>query len=45
MPAATCTMVAETMIPEAVQEERSLTGLLVVVGLLVAFALSRTGGA
>lgn len=35
------TMIADTMIPEAVHDERSLTGLLVVLGLLVAFALSR----
>jgi ZIP family zinc transporter len=35
------TMVADTMIPEAVHDERGLTGFLVVVGLLVAFTLSR----
>jgi ZIP family zinc transporter len=34
------TMVVNTMIPEAVAEERKLTGVLVVIGLLVAFALS-----
>lgn len=39
------TMVADTMIPEAVEGEHDGTGLLVVVGLLVAFALSHgTGG-
>ena len=35
------TMIADTMIPEAVHDERGLTGLLVVAGLLVAFTLSR----
>jgi len=34
------TMVVNTMIPEAVDEEHKLTGVLVVVGLLIAFALS-----
>ncbi len=34
------TMVADTMIPEAVEGERGGTGFLVVIGLLVAFALS-----
>ncbi|KAA2235109.1 ZIP family metal transporter [Salinarimonas soli] len=37
------TMIADTMIPEAVHGERAGTGLLVVAGLLVAFALSRFG--
>ena len=37
------TMIADTMIPEAVEGERGLTGLLVVIGLLVAFTLSRGG--
>lgn len=37
-------MIADTMIPEAVEGERGGTGLLVVAGLLVAFALSRQGG-
>jgi ZIP family zinc transporter len=34
------TMIADTMVPEAVQGEHGLTGLLVVAGLLVAFGLS-----
>jgi zinc transporter, ZIP family len=34
------TMVVNTMIPEAVEGEQKLTGVLVVVGLLVAFSLS-----
>jgi ZIP family zinc transporter len=34
------TMVVNTMVPEAVEGEHKLTGVLVVVGLLVAFALS-----
>ena len=38
------TMVANTMLPEAVEGEQELTGALVVAGLLVAFALSRGGG-
>ncbi|PWC30333.1 ZIP family zinc transporter [Pseudoroseomonas aestuarii] len=38
------TMIADTMIPEAVEGERGGTGLLVVAGLLVAFALSQQGG-
>lgn len=38
------TMIADPMIPEAVEGERTLTGLLVVVGLLVAFGLSHAGG-
>lgn len=37
------TMVADTMIPEAVEGEGPGTGLLVVAGLLLAFALSRLG--
>ena len=37
------TMIADTMIPEAVEGEGGATGLIVVVGLLVAFALSRGG--
>jgi ZIP family zinc transporter len=37
------TMVVNTMVPEAVEGEQKLTGLLVVVGLLVAFALSNAG--
>lgn len=37
-------MIADTMLPEAVEGERGLTGLLVVLGLLAAFGLSRTGG-
>ena len=39
------TMIANTMIPEAVEGEHQGTGLLVVLGLLVAFALSNLGGA
>ena len=35
------TMVTDTMIPEAVEGEGGLTGLFVVLGLLVAFGLSR----
>jgi len=39
------TMIADTMIPEAVEDEPHGTGALVVIGLLVAFALSHgTGG-
>ncbi len=37
------TMIADTMIPEAVAEEHNGTGLLVVLGLLAAFALSQAG--
>lgn len=37
------TMIADTMIPEAVEGERGGTGLLVVAGLLVAFVLSQSG--
>ncbi|WP_435165954.1 ZIP family metal transporter [Falsirhodobacter sp. 1013] len=35
------TMIADTMIPEAVEGERGETGLLVMIGFLVAFALSQ----
>lgn len=38
------TMVVNTMIPEAVEGEHKVTGVLVVSGLLVAFALSNLGG-
>jgi zinc transporter, ZIP family len=38
------TMIADTMIPEAVHGEHKGTGLLVVAGLLVAFALSNLKG-
>lgn len=37
------TMIADTMIPEAVEGEGGLTGVLVVLGLLVAFVLSHSG--
>lgn len=37
------TMVVNTMLPEAVDGEQKLAGFLVVIGLLVAFALSNTG--
>jgi ZIP family zinc transporter len=37
------TMVVNTMVPEAVEGEQKLAGLLVVIGLLVAFALSNSG--
>jgi ZIP family zinc transporter len=37
------TMVSDTMIPEAVEGEHGSAGFLVVVGLLIAFALSRGG--
>ena len=37
------TMIVDTMIPEAVEGEHKGTGLLVVFGLLVAFALSNVG--
>lgn len=37
------TMVADTMIPEAVEGEHGAAGLLVVLGLLLAFFLSHTG--
>jgi ZIP family zinc transporter len=36
------TMIIDTMIPEAVEGEHKGTGLLAVLGLLVAFALSKT---
>ena len=39
------TMIADTMIPEAVEGERGETGLLVTLGFLVAFALSHLGTA
>jgi ZIP family zinc transporter len=35
------TMVSDTMLPEAVEGEHGATGLLVVIGLLLAFALSQ----
>jgi ZIP family zinc transporter len=38
------TMIADTMITEAVEGEHGATGLFVVVGLLTAFALSHGGG-
>ena len=38
------TMIANTMIPEAVEGEQKATGVLVVLGLLIAFALSNAGG-
>lgn len=38
------TMIADTMIPEAVAGERTGTGLLVTLGLLTAFALTQLGG-
>ena len=37
------TMVADTMIPEAVEGEHGVAGLLVVIGLLVAFGISHRG--
>jgi len=37
------TMVVNTMIPEATEVEQKITGVLVVIGLLVAFALSNLG--
>ena len=37
------TMIADTMIPEAVEGEGGLTGVLVVIGLLIAFMLSQGG--
>jgi ZIP family zinc transporter len=37
------TMIIDTMVPEAVEGEHQSTGLLVVLGLLVAFALSNGG--
>ena len=39
------TMITDTMIPEAVEGEHKGTGFLVVLGLLVAFALSNVGSA
>lgn len=36
------TMVSDTMLPEAVEGEHGLTGLLVVTGLLLAFAISQS---
>jgi ZIP family zinc transporter len=38
------TMVVNTMIPEAFEVEQKITGVLVVVGLLVAFVLSNASG-
>jgi ZIP family zinc transporter len=38
------TMVSDTMIPEAVEGEHGTAGMLVVLGLLVAFGLSQNGG-
>jgi ZIP family zinc transporter len=38
------TMITDTMIPEAVEGERGGTGMLVVLGLLVAFTISQLGG-
>jgi ZIP family zinc transporter len=38
------TMVVNTMIPEATEIEQKITGVLVVIGLLVAFTLSNVGG-
>jgi zinc transporter, ZIP family len=38
------TMITDTMVPEAVEGEHGITGIFVVTGLLVAFALSRSGG-
>ncbi len=35
------TMVSDTMLPEAVEGEHGATGLLVVIGLLLAFAISQ----
>jgi len=37
------TMVSDTMLPEAVEGEHGATGFLVVVGLLLAFSISRSG--
>lgn len=37
------TMVADTMIPEAVEGEHGVAGMLVVLGLLVAFGISHQG--
>lgn len=39
------TMIVNTMIPEAVEGEHKASGILAVLGLLVAFALSMSGGA
>jgi hypothetical protein len=36
-------MIVDTMIPEAVAGDHKATGLLAVLGLLVAFALSNLG--
>ena len=36
------TMVSDTMLPEAVEGERGATGLLVVIGLLLAFLISQS---
>ena len=38
------TMIVDTMIPEAVDGDGGATGALVVIGLLVAFAISQLGG-
>ena len=37
-------MLADTMIPEAIEEAREFTGLITVAGFLAAFALSKLGG-
>lgn len=37
------TMIADTMIPEAFENTHAMTGLVVSVGFLVAFAISRLG--
>lgn len=36
-------MVADTMIPEAFEETRTLTGLITTVGFLTAFTIQRIG--
>ncbi|MCM3659790.1 ZIP family zinc transporter [Georgenia satyanarayanai] len=38
------TMLADTMIPEAFERARTLTGLIAAVGFVCAFAISRAGG-
>ncbi|MEE6289236.1 ZIP family zinc transporter [Georgenia sp. MJ173] len=38
------TMLADTMIPEAFERTRALTGLIAAIGFVTAFAISRAGG-
>ena len=42
--AATLAMVADTMIPEAVEQAQLLTDLITAIGFVVALTISRAGG-